>query len=111
VLIKLFSLLEFLISPAVFFTLMSYASALKNRSRPTGLSRLMILLKSVILDALQVSLGGGSVECKSATDVRQHTARSGMVVTVGVCVLVAFLHYVLLMAIISLEWKISPSRY
>jgi hypothetical protein len=33
-----------------------------------------------------------------------------MVVTVGVGVLVVFPHYVLLMAVISLEWELSPCR-
>ena len=55
-------------------------------------------------------MSGGWVDCKIAADVRQHTARRGKVVTVGVRVLVAFPHYVLLMAIISLEWDLSPSR-
>lgn len=92
------------------FCTLSYASALKKEVStywplPTHDSS-----KSVILDALEVSLSGGWVDCKIAADVRQHTARRGKVVTVGVRVLVAFPHYVLLMAIISLEWDLSPSR-
>lgn len=89
---------------------MSYSSALKNKVStywpfPTHDSS-----KFVILEALQVSLSGGRVDCRLAADVRQHTARCGMVVTVGVGVLVVFPHYVLLMAVISLEWELSPCR-